>query len=140
MRRLDSRVPTPLLSTFVSTSTSAAAPNLGKLANVVNPSSTWRVPSKPGSLAPPAAAQVQVVPPVSGMTTASGARGWGLGLTPAGNPKVVTSTTVVVPAPAPLLRASTPDVGSGTESTVVAGAALGNVDDGSVPDNWEDDV
>ncbi|KAF8623001.1 hypothetical protein AX15_006593 [Amanita polypyramis BW_CC] len=150
MRRLDSRVPHPLLSTYVGSATTPPPPlgfgKLGLSANA-NANSAWRVPSKPASPAPaPAPAPTQVVPPVPGMT-ASGARGWGS----TGNSKPATSAIPVVPG-VPLStsgvggrsmpsRSTTPNVGSGAESAA-AGIKIDKVGGGdeSVPDNWEDDV
>jgi len=118
VRRLDSRVPTPLLSTYVA-STVPAPPSLGKLGPSAGSGSAWRVPSKPASPAP------------TPVATSSGARsGWG----PIAHPKTANVSTPASSAKLVPSRSMTPDPSAGAKNAQLPEE---NVD---VPDNWEDDV
>lgn len=133
IRRLDSRVPTPLLSTYTA-SIAPALPNLGRLGLSAGSSSAWRMPSKPAASPAP----VLPVPAIAG----SGAREWRSVVSGGAPPSTGASSAVSAVAHAALVvmdkksvpsRSATPNVGVQTESTVVD---EGNV---SVPDDWEDD-
>lgn len=117
VRRLDSRVPVPLLSSSVA----STPPNLGKSGPSAGSSSAW---SKPASPAP--------LPPMAG----SGARGWGPIVNPRSNIAASSATSGTAGSGAPS-RAITPDVGVGPRKPAVIKMPEENVD---VPDNWEDDV
>jgi len=118
VRRLDSRVPTPLLLTHVA----STMPNLGKLGPSAGSGSAWRVPPKSVSPAPAPA-------PVA---TSSGARGWG----PVAHLKTADVSTPALSAKVVPSRSMTPDVSAGAKNVNVQ-LPEENVD---VPDNWEDDV
>jgi len=122
MRRVDTRVPDPLLSAHVT----PPAPNFGKLGL----STSLKGSTKAGSTAQP-------TPLVSGMT-ASGPRGWGPSArtTPIGG----ASTGTGPATPPPLVpRASLPPSRSATPQRTgnVGSANPATLD---VPDNWEDDA
>ncbi|KAK2464688.1 hypothetical protein APHAL10511_003264 [Amanita phalloides] len=127
LRRLDSRIPAPLLS-------AAMASSVGKLGLSSSSSSAWRAPSKPVSPAP--------APPVPGIT-ASGARGWGAIVNPRSTgvtvpPTIITSTSTPVPRATNIpSRSATPSLGVRVESMSEMQSRGENMD---VPDNWEDDV
>ncbi|KIL58249.1 hypothetical protein M378DRAFT_27649 [Amanita muscaria Koide BX008] len=123
MRRVDTRVPDPLLSAHVAT-VAPPAPNFGKLGL----STGLKGSGKPGSTGQP----------VPGMT-ASGPRGWGPSArtTPIGGASTGTGPTT----PASVPRASLPPSRSATPQAVRAGNA-GSVNSATldVPNNWEDDA
>ncbi|KAJ3752506.1 hypothetical protein EV360DRAFT_55073 [Lentinula raphanica] len=135
-RRIDTRIPTPLLSTFIAnkfTSNSTQPNNLGKLGNLRGGLATPRPTSVNDSVKP-------------SPSTAGALRGW---------------TAVVAPAPTVDARANTPNVASASASRVGSPAPSRPLEPGpvgvphnaspqidsshefpkeAIPDNWEDDV
>ena len=131
VRRLDSHVPTPLLSTSVA----STPPNPGKLGLSAGSSSARHVPSKLGSPAP--------VPPIAGMRS-SGARGWGPIVSPRSNitkSSMVSGTTLASGSSRNVAssRSITPDIGGGARNTQPAVTELPK-ETVDVPDNWDDNV
>lgn len=131
VQRLDSHIPTPLLSTSVA----STQLNPGKFGLSSGSSSARHVPSKPGSPAP--------IPPTTGIGS-SGARGWGPIVNPRSNitkSSMAFGTTFVSGSGGNVAssRSITPDIGAGIRNTQPPVTKLleENVD---VPDNWEDDV
>ena len=128
VQRLDSHIPTPLLSTSIA----STLPNPGKLGLGTGSSSLRHVPSKPGSPAP--------VLPLAGIGS-SGARGWGPIVNSRSNittPTLTDTTLVSASGSGVNSRSITPDIGAGVRNTQPPATKLSEEVD--VPDNWEDDV
>ncbi|RDB27604.1 FKBP12-associated protein 1 [Hypsizygus marmoreus] len=119
LRRLDTRIPTPLVSSVIAAST-PAQPSLGKLADLRAAATmpSWRAPAPPklpsfGAAGPPPwAAAARPTSAAAGASRASGASGSGR----------LTSSAGVT-------RASTPTPAMPAAQTTA-----------EVPDSWEDDV
>jgi transcriptional repressor NF-X1 len=126
IRRLDTRVPTPLLSAVIGTPPVSAASGLGRLATNMR----GGPPLAPALVRPVAAAA----------TSAPGAgRGWTAivarapGPAPAGS-----SPPAAVPAPLPIARLPSTAPVKASDIDTSADVAATPAED--VPDNWEDDV
>lgn len=125
LRRVDTRIPSPLLSAFVA----STAPSLGKLADLRSSNTPWRrdpllsapVPSKPGStqrgwtsVATRSATATPAPPKIPSPALSHGIRG---GQSTGSTPRPPASSTV--------MTSREPE---------------GIVAEHDVPDNWEDDI
>ncbi|KAF5355368.1 hypothetical protein D9757_013342 [Collybiopsis confluens] len=156
IRRIDTRIPTPLLSTYIASKSSSS--NLGKLGNLRAGTATVHAPSAitpPGSRsATPLRGWTSVVAPVTATGRATAAA--------IGPVSMLASTSAASPSPGPSTnpsRAATPPVFSpipqtvplskSKASTTATGhtslsvsredAKKGDEGDNEVPDDWEDD-
>jgi transcriptional repressor NF-X1 len=128
IRRIDTRIPSPTLS---STITSSAAPSLGKLADL-------RAPSGPSlrPLRPPSSTPSRTTTPVG-----SSQRGWTSvvgGPAIAANPSPSTSSWAAPQSGRSL--ASQPAVISAQPASITRPSPSLEVSSVDVPDSWEDDV
>lgn len=136
LRRVDTRVPTPLLSTVIGTS--APPPSLGKLADLRALKSAGGGGAQSPSWRPPALAPT-TPRPVPQTTSGGPPRGW---TSVVARPS---STPLVAPKPTTSLGGLSASLGGTPTPTTHALRRETPVDRASslvlpVPDNWEDDV
>ncbi|KAL0568229.1 FKBP12-associated protein, partial [Marasmius crinis-equi] len=144
IRRIDTRIPHPLLSAHIASST-PSAPSLGKLGNlrggtVTGPS--WRKPTAPGGQ--------NIAAPTASTPSSSSSRGW-TSVVARATPPANTRSTPPIPSTnvsATPSRTGTPDRVPAGASTVPAVRGSGSTTASAppastpdeVPDDWEDDA
>jgi len=135
IRRVDTRVPTPLLSTFIT-------PALGKLADFRTVKGTTTTATINNNASPQPSHQTTAPStshfwntPTMTATTVPAQRGWtSVVAASAGS----SSSSLAVPKPEVVVPGSTVVVGSSSVSRTASPAHFGT-SSGPVPDNWEDD-
>ncbi|KAF8157144.1 hypothetical protein B0H34DRAFT_712422 [Crassisporium funariophilum] len=148
LRRIDTRVPAPVLSIFIGSS--APPPNLGKLADLRairgSQSPSWR-PTGTTSAHPPSKPSTPVNAPQVGSGPVQAQRGWTSVVARAGP-----SSSLAAPKPTASLAgltvgstgvgasSSTSHGGSASVSRLASPANVPPVSNVAVPESWEDDV